>query len=111
VSRKSHGSGIWITGPRLTLGPWWIRNHGAARLLQGSRGHRDSLEREKRSCGFSPIAPLRAGAVEMATRRCSTEAVDGASMGRWFWARRGEIGAGVGAMDNRGALVMTFIGR
>jgi hypothetical protein len=67
-------------------------------------------EREKRSCGFSPIAPLGAGAAEMATRRRSTEAVDGASMGRWFWARRGEIGAGVGAMDNGGALITSFIG-
>jgi hypothetical protein len=82
VSRKSHGSGLWITGLRLTLGPWWTRNHGAARLLQGSGGHRDSLEREKRSCGFSPIAPLGAGTAEMATGRRSIEAVDGASMGR-----------------------------
>jgi hypothetical protein len=25
---KSHGSGLWIMGPRLALGPWWTRDHG-----------------------------------------------------------------------------------
>jgi hypothetical protein len=48
--------------------------------------------------------------VEMATRRCSIETLGGASMGRWFWTRGGEIGAGMGAVDNRGALIAHFIG-
>jgi hypothetical protein len=68
-------------------------------------------ERERRSSGFSLTVPLGGGAAEITTRRHSTEAVGGAPMGRWFWEQGGEIGAGVGAMDNRGALVMTFIGR
>jgi hypothetical protein len=45
----------------------------------------------------------------MATRRRSTEVVNGAPMGRWFRAR-GEIGAGVGVVENEGALVAPFIG-
>jgi hypothetical protein len=45
--RKSYGSGLWITGPRLALGPWWTRDHGVAQPLQGSGGHRDSSERER----------------------------------------------------------------
>jgi hypothetical protein len=48
--------------------------------------------------------------VEMATRRCSIETLGGASMGRWFWTRGGEIGAEMGAVDNRGALIAHFIG-
>jgi hypothetical protein len=86
--RKSHESGLWITGPRLALGPWWTRDHGAAWLLQGSRGRRDSSERERerRSSGFSPMAPLGGGVVEMVTRRRSKEATGGAPMGRWFQA-------------------------
>jgi hypothetical protein len=41
----------------------------------------------------------------------TTEVVGGApiSMGRWFRARGGEIGAEVGAVDNGGALVAPFI--
>jgi hypothetical protein len=31
------------------------------------------------------MTPLRDGAVKMATRRRSTEAVGGASIGRWFY--------------------------
>jgi hypothetical protein len=50
-------------------------------------------ERERRSSGFSPMAPLGGGATKIATRRSSTEAAGGASMGRWFWARGGEIEA------------------
>jgi hypothetical protein len=65
LHRKSHGSGLWITGPRLALGPWWTRNHVAARPLQDSGGRRDSLEREGRSSEFSPIMPLGGRAVEM----------------------------------------------
>jgi hypothetical protein len=42
----------------------------------------------------------------MATRRHSTEAVSGAPMGRWFR----KIGVRVGAVDNRCALVVPFIG-
>jgi hypothetical protein len=56
------------------------------------------------------MMPLGGGAVEMVTQQRSTEAVDGALMGRWFWARGWEIGAEVGAMDNGGALVVPFIG-
>jgi hypothetical protein len=94
--RKSHGSGRWITGPQLALGPWWTRDHGAARPLWGSEGHHDSSERERerRSSRFSPMAPLGGGAAEMATLRGSIEAASGALMWRWFWARVGEIGAG-----------------
>jgi hypothetical protein len=36
---------------------------------------RYSSERERRSSGFSPMAPLGGGATEMAGRRRSTEAV------------------------------------
>jgi hypothetical protein len=61
-------------------------------------------ERERRSSGFSPMAPLGGGAAEMITRQRSTEAASGAPMGRWFRVRRGEIGVRVGAMDNGGAL-------
>jgi hypothetical protein len=35
-----------MTGPRLALGPWWTRDHGVARPLRGSRGRRDSSNRE-----------------------------------------------------------------
>jgi hypothetical protein len=56
------------------------------------------------------MMPLGGGAVEMVTQQRSTEAVGGALMGRWFWARGWEIGAEVGAMDNGGALVVPFIG-
>jgi hypothetical protein len=110
--RKSHGSGLWITRPRLPLSSWWTRDHGVARLLQGSRGRCDSSERErereKRSSGFSPMTPLRGGAAEMVIQRCSTETVSGALMERWFrtW---GEIGVRVGTVDNGGALVAPFI--
>jgi hypothetical protein len=41
-------------------------------------------ERERRSSGFSPMAPLRGRAVEMGTRQRLIEAADGAPMGRWF---------------------------
>jgi hypothetical protein len=61
-------------------------------------------QRERRSLEFSPIAPLGSGAAEMARRQRSTEAAGGAPMGRWFRAREGEIGAGVGAVENGGAL-------
>jgi hypothetical protein len=39
--------------------------------------------RERKSSGFSPMAPLGGGVVEMV--------VGGAPMGRRFWARGGEI--------------------
>jgi hypothetical protein len=44
-------------------------DHGAVWPLRGSRGHRDSLERERerRSLGFSPMTPLGGAAAEMAT--------------------------------------------
>jgi hypothetical protein len=67
-------------------------------------------ERESMSSGFSPLAPLGGGATKMATQRCSTEVVDGASMGemvlsarRRDWSR-GERGR------SWGAFVMLFIG-
>jgi hypothetical protein len=50
------------------------------------------------------MAPLGGGAAEMAGQRCSTEAAGGASMGRWFQVRGGEIGAGVDAVENGGDL-------
>jgi hypothetical protein len=101
-----------MTGPRQALAPWWTHDHGTAWLLRGSGGRRDSSEREteRRSSGFSPMTPLGGRAVEMATRRRSTEVVGGAPMERWFWARGGEIGAGVGAVDNGSALIAPFIG-
>jgi hypothetical protein len=53
-------------------------------------------ERERRSLGFSPMSPLGGGAMKMTSRRHSTEATSGTPMGRWFWARKGEIEAGGG---------------
>jgi hypothetical protein len=41
------------------------------------------------------MTPFRGGAVEMVTRRHSTEATGGAPMRRWFLARGGEIGVRV----------------
>jgi hypothetical protein len=104
-------------GPQLALSPLWTHDHGAAwthqslgaRLLRDLGGHRDSSERERRSSGFSPMAPLGGGAAEMVKRRCSIEATGGAPMGRWFWARGKEIGARVGVMGNV-ELSMPFIG-
>jgi hypothetical protein len=60
IYRKSHGSSLWNIGPRLAFGTWWTRNHGAARPLRGSGGRHDSSERERerRSSGFSLMAPL-----------------------------------------------------
>jgi hypothetical protein len=63
-----------------------------------------------RLSGLSPMAPLRGGAAEMAIRRHSTEAAGGAPMGRWFWVRGREIGAGVSVIYNGGATVTPFIG-
>jgi hypothetical protein len=83
-------------GPWLALTPWWTHDHGVARSLSGSGGHHDSAERERererggeggrerRSLGFSPMAPLRGRVVEMGTRQRLTKAADGALMGRWF---------------------------
>jgi hypothetical protein len=56
------------------------------------------------------MAPLRDRVAKMTTRRCSTEAFNGALMGRWFRARGGEIGAEVGAVDSEGVLITPFIG-
>jgi hypothetical protein len=67
-------------------------------------------ERGRRLSEFSPMTPLGGGAAEMATRRRSTEATGGALMGRWFRAQGEEIGAGVGAVDNGGAIITPFIG-
>jgi hypothetical protein len=54
------------------------------------------------------MAPLGSRAVEMVKQRCSTKAADGATMARWFRVRGGEIGTGVGAVDNGGTLVVPF---
>jgi hypothetical protein len=67
-------------------------------------------ERERRLSGFSPMTPLGGGATEMAIQQRSKEAAGGAPMGRWFRMRGGEIGVRVGTVDNRGALVVLFIG-
>jgi hypothetical protein len=56
------------------------------------------------------MAPLRGGAAEMAIRRHSIKAAGGAPMGRWFWVRGREIGAGVTVIYNGGATVTPFIG-
>jgi hypothetical protein len=58
---KSHEVGLWIMGPRLALGAWKTRDHGAVWPLRGSGGHRDSSKRERRLSGFSPMAPLGGG--------------------------------------------------
>jgi hypothetical protein len=67
--------------PRLALGPWWTCDHGVAQPLRGSGGHRDSLERGRRSSEFSPMTPFGGGVAEIATQRRSTNAVGGAPMG------------------------------
>jgi hypothetical protein len=87
VYRKSHGSGLWITKSWLALSPWWTCDHGVARLLRGSGGHRDSSERER-----------------------------GGHRGSHQWRhleaelQRKEIRAWVGVMNNGGALIEPFIG-
>jgi hypothetical protein len=71
----------------------WLSAHGGLTTL-GQPGHSGAQkvimiarrERERRSSGFSPLAPLGGITVEMTTRRRSTEATDGALMERWFWA-------------------------
>jgi hypothetical protein len=80
---------------------------GRSEVVMIAHTHR---ERERSSLGFSPIVPLGGRVAETATRRCSIEAASGAPMGRWFRARGGEIGAGVDAVDNGGALIAPFIG-
>jgi hypothetical protein len=47
--------------------------------------------------------------INSTTRRISVEAAVGALIGRWFQARRREIGARVGAVDNGCVLSMPFI--
>jgi hypothetical protein len=78
--------------------------------LQGSEGRRDSSkrERETRLLGLSPMTPHRGRAAEMLIRWCSIEATGGAPMGRWFRERGGEIGVGVGVMDNVGCSHRAF---
>jgi hypothetical protein len=82
---------------------------GAAQPLQGSGGRRDSLGREREEV----VVVLTNGVTwrQSCGNDHTTEVVGGApiSMGRWFRARGGEIGAEVGAVDNGGALVAPFI--
>jgi hypothetical protein len=73
----------------------------------GQHGHSEVCEvvmisqrERRRSSRLSPISPLGDEAVEMVTRRRSTEAIDGSPMERWFQVRGGYIGARVGAVDN-----------
>jgi hypothetical protein len=96
----------------------WLSVHGGL-VTMGQHGRSEAQEviviaqrereRERRSSGFSSTAPLGDGAAEITTQRRSTEAVDGALTGRWFRVRGGEIGAGVGVVDNGGALVAPLI--
>jgi hypothetical protein len=83
-------------------------------MTMGRRGRSRAREfvviAQRRSSGFSPMVSLGGGTVEMATRRRSTEATGGAPMGRWLRARGGDIGVGVGVVDNGSALVSPFIG-
>jgi hypothetical protein len=65
-------------------------------------------ERETRLLGLSPMTPHRGRAAEMLIRWCSIEATGGAPMGRWFRERGGEIGVGVGVMDNVGCSHRAF---
>jgi hypothetical protein len=64
---------------------------GAARPLQGSGGRRDSSERERerRSLGFSPMAPLGGRAAEMTTQQ------------RWSVVLRYRWGDGSGREEER----------
>jgi hypothetical protein len=81
--RKSHGSRDHS----------WLSVHGGL-MTMGRRGRSGAWEviviarreRERRSSGFSPMAPLGVVAIEMATQRRSIETIGGASMGRWFQA-------------------------
>jgi hypothetical protein len=56
------------------------------------------------------MASLGSRAAEIVKQRCSTEATGGATMERWFRVCGGEIGTGMGAMDNGGALVVPLTG-
>jgi hypothetical protein len=93
----------------------WLLVHGGLTTLgrPGRSGAQEvvAIARREREevVGFSPMMSLRGVVAEMATRRRSTETACGAPMGSWFQARGG-IGAGVGAVDNVGALVTLFIG-
>jgi hypothetical protein len=83
-------------------------------MTMGRRGRSRAREvvviAQRRSSGFSPMVPLGGRTVEMTTRQRSTEVAGGAQMGRWLWARGGDIGVGVGAVDNGGGLISLFIG-
>jgi hypothetical protein len=110
---KSHGSSLWITGPRLALAPWWTRDHEAAWPLRSSGGHHDSSERERergrRSCHqwCHLEAELQRWPLDCAQqRRPMVLQFDGEMV---LSVRRGDW-RGVGAMDNVGALVVPFIG-
>jgi hypothetical protein len=67
----------------------WLSVHGGLATM-GRRGRSGAREvvviarrkRERWSLGFSPMAPLGGGAVEIATRWRSAEAAGGAPMGR-----------------------------
>jgi hypothetical protein len=108
--RKSHGSGLWITGPQMTLGSLLTHDHGAERLLRGSGVRRDSSEREgeRRSSRFSNGATCR--------RSCGDDHTTVFNRGD-RWCSDGEVISSAmrdcsqgGAMDNVGALIVPFIG-
>jgi hypothetical protein len=83
----------------------WLSVHGRL-VTMGRRGRSRAWD----VIGVLAMAPLRGGAMEMATGLCSIEVTSGASMGRWFEARGGEIGARVDAVNIGGALVAHLIG-
>jgi hypothetical protein len=71
----------------------WLLVHGGL-MTMGQRDRSEAWEviviaqreRQRRSSGLLPMAPLEDGATKMATRRCSIEATGGSPMGRWFQA-------------------------
>jgi hypothetical protein len=99
----------WVYGSR---NHDWLFVHGGLATM-GRRGRSGSQEfvviawkeRERERGGCLGCHQWRH--LEMTTRQHSIEVADGALMGRWFWARGGEIGAGVSVKDNEGVLVMT----
>jgi hypothetical protein len=59
---------------------------GAREVIVIAQRERERERRRRKLSEFSPMVPLRGGAVEMATRQRSTEVAGGALMERWFQA-------------------------